>query len=104
MNTYQCAQIFGQGPFQFEVLMLETARTALQAAQDAGSALMIIRPDGQISVHPGYKDSDLKTLQEAVEGYIEPVTVTRPQVSHSGPYGLCVRVAVIRQMPIGTLL
>lgn len=86
MQTFQCAQLLGQPPFQIEVLHLETARTALRAAQDAGSALMVIQPDGHITVDPDYKASSLDTLQTAVEGYIEPVTITRPQVSRSGPY------------------
>ncbi|ADY27523.1 hypothetical protein Deipr_2399 (plasmid) [Deinococcus proteolyticus MRP] len=86
MQTFQCAQLLGQPPFQIEVLHLETARTALRAAQDAGSALMVIHPEGHITVDPDYKASSLDALQTAVDGYIEPVTITRPQVSRSGPY------------------
>ena len=86
MQTFQCAQLLGQPPFQIEVLHLETARSALRTAQAAGSSLMVIQPGGEITVDPDYQASNLKALQSAVGGYIEPVTITRPQVSRSGPY------------------
>ena len=86
MKTYHCAQLLGQPPVQVQVLLLEEARQALNAAQTVGSALMVIHPEGRITVDTDCPSNDLRTLQEAVGGYLEAVTLTRPQVSRTGPY------------------